>query len=94
MCPTQVAAGQTCFTGTLVFASGAPAPGVCVQQSTATSCLAVSDARGAWRGVVADSPAPTLLYLYLGVEKGRQTPTSKQLVGGGTVSLDPYPLAP
>src|SRR5437867_2961014 len=93
-CPTQVPAGQTCFTGTLVFASGAPAPGVCVQQSTASSCLALSDAQGAWRGVVADNPAPTLLYLYLGVEKGRQTPTSSQLVSGGTVSLGRYVLAP
>jgi len=78
----------------LVFASGAPAAGVCVEISTASSCVAVTDAQGAWRGVVLDSPSPTLLYLYIGVEKGRQTPTASQLVSGGTVALGRYPLAP
>jgi hypothetical protein len=85
---------QTCFTGTVAFPSGAVAPGVCVKISNAIGCMALTNAQGAWQGVVANSLAPTFVYLYQGVEKGRQTPTADQLVKSGTVSLGRYVLAP
>jgi hypothetical protein len=56
--------------------------------------MTLTDAQGAWQGVVANSPPPTFVYLVQGVEKGRQTPTSDQLVKGGRVALGRYVLAP
>jgi hypothetical protein len=78
----------------VAFPSGAVAPGVCVKLSIAIGCTTLTDAQGAWRSVVATSLVPTFVYLYQGVEKGRQTPTADQRVGGGTVSLGRYVLAP
>jgi hypothetical protein len=83
--------------GTLLFASGRAAPGVCVQMPGSTTCQAVSNADGLWQVLVTVSAWPngaTFIYLYDGVEKGRQTQPPNQLVGGDLVFLGRYVLAP